>query len=288
MRRSAVFAVCLGIVIAITGCAGGAVDEELLPTRVPTLDPQALALAAEADQAAPEPTATYTPIPPTPEPEPAAAESEVTQPPTVDSSAEETAPTAGITATEDITATTAVTAGQSVEPTSEEPAVGESETISETAPAAETIAQTDSVTETGETFVPAPEPAEPPASDAAGSSAAVDPILAGLPESLLAAIADADPDNGETLTLSVGCIGCHSLDPNQFMAGPTWYDMAQTAAGRAEGESAGLYLYHSIVDPNAYVVEGFLPNIMLQTYKDTLAEDDLADIMAYLLTVRGR
>ncbi len=116
----------------------------------------------------------------------------------------------------------------------------------------------------------------------------MDPALAGMPENLLAAMADADPDNGEMLTLSTGCTGCHSLDPNQFMAGPTWYNMAETAANRVEGESAGLYLYHSIVEPNAYVVENFQPNIMLQIYNDTISQDDMADIVAYLLTIRGR
>ena len=101
-------------------------------------------------------------------------------------------------------------------------------------------------------------------------------------------MAGADPYNGETLTLSTGCTGCHSLDPNQFMAGPTWYDLAAVAASRVEGQSAGLYLYSSIIDPNAYVVEDYQPNIMLQIYNETIPEGDLADIIAYLLTIRGR
>ncbi|MFN2204257.1 MAG: c-type cytochrome, partial [Caldilineaceae bacterium] len=126
-------------------------------------------------------------------------------------------------------------------------------------------------------------------SDTAGEPAGnMDPKFAGMPPSMIEAMANADPRHGEMLTLSSGCTGCHSTDPNMLMAGPTWYNISANAPTRVAGESAGLYLYTSITDPNAYIVDGYQPNIMLQTYKDTLPEQDLADIIAYLLTIRGR
>ncbi len=97
---------------------------------------------------------------------------------------------------------------------------------------------------------------------------------------------DADPARGEQLTLTNGCIGCHALNPNQVMAGPTWHNVGATAATRVEGESAALYLYNSIFHPNDYVVEGYMPNIMLQIYEQTLNDQDIADIIAYLLSLQ--
>jgi cytochrome c551/c552 len=336
MIRSSVVAVLLGITIALAGCAGRSVDEDLLPTRVPTLDPHSLALAAETALAELEPTATDTPLPPTAVPEPTATDTPLpptAEPePTTEAEADDTETlepssadleTEGITGTEDITATTVVTVEEDINiesdgQTVEDETVIETATITATEPITTTlpdidvqdaITATESLTETAtpqptedsaaeptptQTAIPlptataSPQPAEPPADEADGAAEEVDPVLAGLPDSLLAAMAEADPDRGETLSLSAGCIGCHALDPNQFMAGPTWHNMAEIAATRVEGESAGLYLYRSIMEPNAYIVEGYQPNIMLQIYDDTLAEQDLADIIAYLLTLRSR
>lgn len=109
-----------------------------------------------------------------------------------------------------------------------------------------------------------------------------------LPDSLMTAIENADLERGEQLTLSSGCTGCHFMDPNQIAVGPTWYDLAATAAERVEGQSAELYLYNSIIHPNDYVVEGYTTNVMLQIYQDTLSEQDLGDIIGYLMTLRGR
>ena len=69
------------------------------------------------------------------------------------------------------------------------------------------------------------------------------------------------------------------------MPGPTWDNVANTAATRVEGQNAEAYLYHSIVNTNDYIVEGFQPNVMLQIYGDTLSDQDIADIIAYLLTL---
>ena len=69
--------------------------------------------------------------------------------------------------------------------------------------------------------------------------------------------------------------------------GPTWQGLAVTAAGRVPGQAAEDYLYTSIVRPNAYVVPGYQPNVMVQTYGQTLASNELADIVKYLLTLQS-
>ena len=90
MRRTAVLAVFLSFAIILAGCGGHTVDEELLPTRVPTLDPQALAQAAVESMPTPRPSATDTPIPPTPtpEPEPTATSTPVLPTPVLEPTAE--------------------------------------------------------------------------------------------------------------------------------------------------------------------------------------------------------
>jgi cytochrome c551/c552 len=109
-------------------------------------------------------------------------------------------------------------------------------------------------------------------------------IAAGLPDDFAAALANASADSGETVALTNGCIGCHALDPDQQMTGPTWFDVADTAVNRVPDQSPALYLYTSIVQPNAHIVEGYPQNIMPQNYSDLLSQEDLADVVAYLLT----
>lgn len=112
-------------------------------------------------------------------------------------------------------------------------------------------------------------------------------IVAGVPEDFAAALAAANPANGEQIALARGCVGCHALDPNAVMTGPTWYHMGDTAVSRVGGESPALYLYHSIYDPGSYVVPNYPNNIMPANYSEQLSIEELADLVAYLLNQRA-
>jgi cytochrome c551/c552 len=112
---------------------------------------------------------------------------------------------------------------------------------------------------------------------------APDQLTAGLSEDLIAALASADPARGEQLAVQNGCVGCHSLDPNATMTGPTWYNVGNTAVSRVPGESPALYLDTSIVNPGGFVVSGYPSGVMPATYKDTLSIQDQADLLAHLL-----
>jgi cytochrome c551/c552 len=112
-------------------------------------------------------------------------------------------------------------------------------------------------------------------------------IYAGLPEDLAVAVANANIENGPTLATSNACIGCHALDPNQQMTGPTWHNVGDHAVARVPGQSPAEYLHQSIVAPGAFVVPDF-PNVMPQTYGDTLSTQDLGDLIAYLLAQNGQ
>jgi len=97
-----------------------------------------------------------------------------------------------------------------------------------------------------------------------------------------------DLANAETLAVTNACVGCHSLDPEAKMTGPTWHNVGDTAVTRIEGMSPAAYLYNSIVAPNDYVVEGFPGNVMTPTFGDTLSTQELGDLIAYLLAQHGQ
>jgi cytochrome c2 len=93
-----------------------------------------------------------------------------------------------------------------------------------------------------------------------------------------------DATGGQTVFQGAGgCSACHSLD-GTVGVGPSQQGIAGRATTRQEGYSAEAYLYESITNPNAYVVEGFQPGIMPQSFKQTLSAQQLADVIAFLLT----
>lgn len=135
----------------------------------------------------------------------------------------------------------------------------------------------------GEVFVPPTPTPQPRIADLSPEE-----VYAGLPAAV-AALMPGDVANGESLTVPHNCVGCHQLDLSLADVAPTWGNLADTAVGRAQQVgSAGPadYLYTSIVSPNAFVVEGFTSDIMPNTYVE-LSEQDLADLLSYLLTLRS-
>jgi cytochrome c551/c552 len=110
-----------------------------------------------------------------------------------------------------------------------------------------------------------------------------DEVTAGLPADFAAALAAADPSRGETVALTNGCVGCHSVDPAVTMTGPTWFHLADTASNRRPGESPANYIYTSIVDPGSFVVPNYPSGVMPAIYADTIPVEDLANLVAYLL-----
>jgi len=115
------------------------------------------------------------------------------------------------------------------------------------------------------------------------SDLAPEAVTAGLPDDVAAALAAADPASGEQVALARGCVGCHALDPAATMTGPTWYHIGDTAVSRVASESPALYLYHSIVDPNSFMVPNYPSNIMPANYSEQLSTQELAELIAYLL-----
>jgi len=79
-----------------------------------------------------------------------------------------------------------------------------------------------------------------------------------------------------------GCVACHSLDAGVTLVGPSFDGLGQRAGTQRPEYSADAYLYESITNPNAFVVQGFQGGVMPQTFKDILSPQQLADVIAFL------
>lgn len=236
-----------------------------------------------AEAELPTPIATFTPAPTLPA---VPTTSPTSAPPLAPTSV--TTPTLApapaavvVTATMTVSATTTVTRGM---PTSEP-----------TMPVTATVALTPTASPTREaTSTPTSEPTTPPltatqaptaTSAPAASNAA--PAVGDLPAAIADLLPSADPAAGQPLTVNKGCTACHALEKGARLVGPSWYSVGATAGERVAGQSAEAYLYNSILHPNDYVVPDFLPNLMPANYNDLLSEQELAEIIAYLLTLQG-
>ncbi len=92
---------------------------------------------------------------------------------------------------------------------------------------------------------------------------------------------------GQRWVAQFGCIACHSLD-GSVIVGPSWLGIAGNTEELADGSSVLVdetYLTNSIHDPNAQIVEGFSPDIMPQNFGEILTEEQIAEIVAFILTL---
>lgn len=83
------------------------------------------------------------------------------------------------------------------------------------------------------------------------------------------------------------CDVCHSVDPGDDRVGPSLAGIADTAATRIPGMSADEYLRQSILDPDAYIVDGYRAGQMLQIYDERLSDEQLDALLEYLMSLQG-
>jgi cytochrome c oxidase subunit 2 len=94
-------------------------------------------------------------------------------------------------------------------------------------------------------------------------------------------------EDGEAVFASAGCGACHAFSPagSDSEVGPGLDDLA----GAAEGAGMPLeeFVRQSIVEPNARIAEGYQPDVMPQTYENTLSEEQLDGLVQYLVDGQG-
>lgn len=90
-----------------------------------------------------------------------------------------------------------------------------------------------------------------------------------------------------------GCITCHSLAPGVVLVGPALAGVAtrsietiQQPTYTGQATNVADYLQESMIAPNTYIVPGFAPDLMRPTFATELAVQEIADLVAFLLTLQ--
>ncbi len=84
----------------------------------------------------------------------------------------------------------------------------------------------------------------------------------------------------------MGCLGCHNLDQpqtpnNRGPVGPNLGNLHETAG--THGEDAATYVHNSIVNPNAYISEGYMAGIMPANFGERMSEEEINSLVDWLL-----
>jgi cytochrome c oxidase subunit 2 len=92
-------------------------------------------------------------------------------------------------------------------------------------------------------------------------------------------------DCGQRWVTQYGCVACHSFD-GSVIVGPSWQGIAGTQELLTDGSTITVdadYLTKSIISPNTQIVEGFTEGLMPQNYTEILSEQQISEIVAFIL-----
>ncbi len=85
---------------------------------------------------------------------------------------------------------------------------------------------------------------------------------------------------------AAGCIACHTVSGiSTAIVGPVLDGIASRAGNTVVGLSTEEYIRQSIMEPNAFIVDGFAQDIMLQTFADTLTDEQVDNLITFMLTL---
>lgn len=101
-------------------------------------------------------------------------------------------------------------------------------------------------------------------------------------DKVTALLQPADASRGAAWVEQFGCTACHREGAVNKIA-PSYEGLAARAATRRLPLTAAAYIYESITNPQAYVVDGYNP-AMPHNFSQQLSDRQLGDMIAYLLT----
>ena len=178
-------------------------------------------------------------------------------------------------------------------PAAPAPAEAAQETLPETRPTTQPTPLPSATPEP--TATPAPT-LEPTALPTQPPTATPEPTAAPARSPIDRLVAVRDPAKGaelfatfqEAAGTGYSCSNCHLVDSEKANLGPGLLNIKDRALTRVEGQSAAEYIYESIIDPQAYLVEDFDAELMPQNWSEIYTDLEIFDIVAYLLTLEGR
>jgi cytochrome c551/c552 len=91
---------------------------------------------------------------------------------------------------------------------------------------------------------------------------------------------------GKAVFASSGCASCHTFAPanSSGVIGPN-LDTQPAKDAKADGNMAlAAFIHQSIVDPNAYIAQGFTKGLMPTTFGTQLSAKQLSDLVAFILS----
>lgn len=116
-------------------------------------------------------------------------------------------------------------------------------------------------------------------------------VLTALSLFILSACGGGEGDGADSALIQQGklvfqanCSACHSTTPGITIVGPTLAGIATRAGEVVSGLDGRAYLEQSILDPGAYLTEGF-KNLMPDTYGNSISDEDLEALISYMLTL---
>jgi mono/diheme cytochrome c family protein len=89
---------------------------------------------------------------------------------------------------------------------------------------------------------------------------------------------------GERLFVQ-NCASCHSTTGDAVIVGPSLAGIATRAESKVAGQDGRSYIETSILEPSAFINEGF-SDLMPKTFGKTLTGEELDALLAYLLQLR--
>lgn len=93
--------------------------------------------------------------------------------------------------------------------------------------------------------------------------------------------------NGEVqINAFVPCSTCHYVEQHRYpLLGPDMAGVSRRATRRIPGVSAAEYIRRSIMEPDFHVVENFPQSTMNPGYAERLAQQDVDDLVAFLMSL---
>ena len=91
---------------------------------------------------------------------------------------------------------------------------------------------------------------------------------------------------GQLLSVSKGCVGCHSMDGSK-LTGPTWFGLFGSAVKLADGTTVTAdeaFISESILEPSAKIVEGYPSPSIMPPF--ALTEAEITNLIAYIKTLK--